>query len=57
MCVSTEADVTTAPSIEQSAMASECGRGRGSGHGCGRGYNFIEGRGSFRGGHGSYGGR
>ena len=33
MCVSTEADVTPAPSIEQPAMIS--GHGRGRGHVCG----------------------
>jgi len=51
MHVSTEADVTTAPSIEHSAMASGRGRGRGREH------DFIGGRDLFGGHRGSYGGR
>ena len=51
MHVSIRANVTTAPSIEQSAMASGRGTGRG------RRRDFVEGPGSFRGGCGTYGGR
>ena len=53
MRVSTGADVTTAPSIEQSAMAS----GRGRGRGLDRGRDFVGGRDSFGGSRGSYGDR
>ena len=51
MRVSTGADVTTAPSIEQSVMASGRGRGRGRD----RGRDFVGGDGSFGGGCGSSG--
>jgi len=50
MRVSTRADVFSAPSIEQSAMVSGHGRGRGRDFG-GRGRRFVGG------GRGSYGGR
>jgi len=52
MQVSTRSDVSSAPSIEQSAMI--FGHGRSRGHGCdfgGRGRGFVGG------GRGSYGGR
>ena len=49
--VSTGADVSLAPSIEQSATVSECGRG------CGCDRDFRGGLISFGGGRGCYGGR
>jgi len=52
MHVSTGANMSHAPSIEQSVMVSGRDRGRGRGHGCDFG-----GRGSFGGDHGSYAGR
>ena len=52
MRVSTRVDVTTVPSIVQSAMASGRDKGRGRG-----GRDFVRGRGSFGGGRGSYVGR
>ena len=45
--------MTTTLSIEQSAIASGCGRGCD----CGRGRDFVEGRGSFGGDHHSNGGK
>ena len=53
MRVSTGADVTTAPSIKRSDIAS--GRGRARGRGYGR--DFAGGRGSLGGGRDSYSGR
>ena len=50
MRVSTVANVSSTLIIEQSAMISGCGRGRGRDH------DFRGGRGLFRGGRGSYGG-
>ena len=52
MRISTGADVSYAPSIDQSAMIF----GRGRGRDCGRGSDFGGGRSSFGGGHGSYDG-
>jgi len=53
MRISTRADVSYAPSIEQSVMIF----GRGRGRDCGRGCDFGKRRGSFGGDHGSYYGR
>ena len=48
MRVSTGSDVSSAPSIEQSAIISGRGRGRGRDFG-GRGRGFVRGRGSYGG--------
>jgi len=53
MHISVGADVTTAPSIEQSAMAF----GHGKDRDYDRGRDFVGGHDSFGGGRGSYGGR
>jgi len=51
MCVSTGANLTTTPSIEQFAMASKCGRGSGRSRrrDCEGGHGSFEGRGSYGG--------
>ena len=53
MCISNGADVSPAPSIEQSVMVPRCGRGRGRD----RGRDFGREHGSFKGGCGPYSSR